>query len=140
MELSEKFKRTLESLTLAIQSFGKSLETDFSGLDSFGMDLIKNGRIQKFEYCTELAWQVGKVFVELHLGAISNTPTEVYRSMFREHLIDEDLFLALHKGIDDRNQLSHIYREEMYELIYSDLPDHLAALRSLLTILAGTEA
>lgn len=136
MELSAKFKYTLESLESAVGSFEKSLNTDFSNLDPMGIDLIKNGRIQKFEYCTELAWKVGKIFAELRLGIINNSPKSVYRTLFQEHLIDEDLFIHLLKAIDDRNQLSHIYREEMYELIYADLPEHLAALKELVAALS----
>ncbi|GAA4311362.1 nucleotidyltransferase substrate binding protein [Compostibacter hankyongensis] len=135
MELAEKFKRTLESLIQAVGSFAQSLDRNFPGLDSVGTDLIKNGRIQKFEYSTELAWKTSKLFAELQLGIISNSPKGTYRVLFQENLIDEDLFLALHKGIEDRNQLSHIYREEMYDLVYADLPGHLIALQRLLTVL-----
>lgn len=137
MELSGKFQYTLESLKSAVGSFEKSLEMDFSNLDLFGIDLIKNGRIQKFEYCTELAWKVGKMFIELRLGIINNSPKTVYRTLFTERLIDEKLLISLLKAIDDRNQLSHIYREEMYGLIYADLPEHLAALKALTGILSA---
>lgn len=124
MELPRKFKANLENLRKAITTLQESLNKDCSHLDPIGIDLIKNGRIQKFEYSTELSWKVSKSFIEFHLGIVSNSPKEVIRIMFREGLLDENQLKRLLKTIDDRNQISHIYREEMYDLIYAYLPDH----------------
>lgn len=135
MELSRRFEVKLASLKKAVLTFKESLDKDFSELGPIGADLIKNGRIQKFEYSTELAWKVSKDFLEFRLGIISHSPKEIYRIMFRENLFDEDQFKGLLKTIDDRNQISHIYREEMYDLIYADLPIHLKHLQQLLKIL-----
>ncbi|MGH2643876.1 MAG: HI0074 family nucleotidyltransferase substrate-binding subunit [Chitinophagaceae bacterium] len=137
MELSEKFRANLESLTKAVSTFKTSLEKDFSGLDPTGIDLIKNGRIQKFEYSIELAWKTSKLFLESELGIISNSPKDVYRVMFQNKLIDEKLLQNLLGAIDDRNKISHIYREEMYDIIYQELPKHLTALEKLLSIISG---
>lgn len=138
MELSEKFRANLKSLNKAVSTFGESLSKDFSNLDAIGIDLIKNGRIQKFEYTTELAWKVSKAFIEIRLGIVSNSPKEIYRIMFQNKLINEKLFHDLLETIDDRNHVSHIYREETYDLIYKELPNHLKSLENLQTILNAT--
>ncbi|MBS1749096.1 MAG: nucleotidyltransferase substrate binding protein [Bacteroidetes bacterium] len=111
------------------------MEKDYSELDAAGVDLIKNGRIQKFEYTTELVWKTSKLFLESKLGIISNSPKDVYRTMFQNNLIDDKLFQDLLKAIDDRNQVSHIYREETYDIIYKTLPGHLNSLQKLLNII-----
>ncbi|TAM96896.1 MAG: nucleotidyltransferase [Chitinophagaceae bacterium] len=110
----------------------------YSQLFLNSVNLIKNGRIQKFEYTTELAWKVSKAFIEIRLGIVSNSPKEIYRIMFQNKLINEKLFHDLLETIDDRNHVSHIYHEEAYDLIYKELPNHLKSLENLQTILNAT--
>lgn len=131
MELSEKYKIELINLHKAVSSFESALNASFKNLDSIGDDLIKNGRIQKFEYCADLAWKISKMYLELSEGILSNSPKGVYKSMFQSALITENEFLALYKTIEDRNLLSHIYKEEMYQVVYENLKSHLSAFKML---------
>ena len=109
MELSEKYKIELANLQKAVSSFESALNASFENLDSIGEDLIQNGRIQKFEYCAELAWKICKMHLELFEGILSNSPKGVYKAMFQSALITEIEYLALFKTIEDRNLLSHVY-------------------------------
>jgi len=132
MELSEKYKIELINLQKAVSSFESALNASFENLDSIGDDLIKNGRIQKFEYCAELAWKISKMHLELSEGILSNSPKGVYKSMFQSALITENEYIALFKTIEDRNLLSHVYKEEMYQSVYENLQAHLMAFKMLL--------
>ena len=135
MELSEKYKIELTNLQKAVSSFEFGLNASFENLGSIGDDLIKNGRIQKFEYCAELAWKISKMHLELFEGILSNTPKGVYKTMFQSALITETLYLALFKTIEDRNLLSHVYKEEMYQSVYANIQAHLKAFKSLVEVL-----
>ena len=132
MELSEKYKIELINTQKAVSSLESALNASFENLDSIGNDLIKNGKIQKFEYCAELAWKISKMYLELSEGILSNSPKGVYKSMFQSALITENEFLSLFKTIEDRNLLSHVYKEEMYESVYENLKSHLIAFKTLL--------
>lgn len=132
MELSEKYKIELINTQKAVSSLESALNASFENLDSIGNDLIKYGRIQKFEYCAELAWKMSKMYLELSEGILSNSPKGVYKSMFQSALITENEFLSLFKTIEDRNLLSHVYKEEMYESVYENLKSHLLAFKTLL--------
>jgi nucleotidyltransferase substrate binding protein (TIGR01987 family) len=132
MELSEKYKIELINTQKAVSSLESALNASFENLDSIGNDLIKNGKIQKFEYCAELAWKISKMYLELSEGILSNSPKGVYKSMFQSALITENEFLSLFKTIEDRNLLSHVYKEEMYESVYENLKSHLLAFKTLL--------
>ena len=135
MELSEKYKIELANLQKAVSSFETALNTSFENLDSIGDDLIQNGRIQKFEYCAELAWKISKMHLELFEGILSNTPKGVYKTMFQSALITETEYLALFKTIEDRNLLSHVYKEEMYQSVYKNIQAHLQAFKDLVEVL-----
>lgn len=136
MELSEKYKIELGNLQKAVSSFEAALNATFDNLDNIGIDLIQNGRIQKFEYCAELAWKISKMHLELFEGILSNSPKGVYKTMFQSALITEKEFSALFKTIEDRNLLSHIYKEETYQNVYVNIRGHLEAFQSLLRVLS----
>lgn len=136
MELSEKYKIELANLQKAVSSFEAALNATFDNLDSIGNDLIQNGRIQKFEYCAELAWKISKMHLELSEGIISNSPKGVYKTMFQSDLITEEEYSALFKTIEDRNLLSHIYKEETYQMVYLNIQEHLKAFKNLLGVLS----
>jgi hypothetical protein len=87
MELSEKYILELNNFHNAVNSFETGLNVTFKNLDSIAEALIKNGRIQKFEYCAELAWKISKIHVELFHGVIFNSPKSVYKTMFQLAII-----------------------------------------------------
>ena len=132
MELSEKYKLELSNFQKAVNSFEAAMDATFENLNSIGEDLIKNGKIQKFEYCAELAWKISKMHVELFHGVISVSPKGVYKTMFQLAVISESEYLALIKTIEDRNLLSHIYKESMYQEVFDRLPAHLLAFQWLI--------
>lgn len=136
MELSEKFEIELSNLDQAVSTFKKAINlTDQPLFDEVTKDLIKNGKIQKFEYCAELAWKVSKIYLGLKTGEIEISPKQVYKTMFIAKLIEEELYKAMFQTIDDRNKLSHIYKEEMYDVVYTNLAVHLNAFERLIEIL-----
>jgi uncharacterized protein YutE (UPF0331/DUF86 family) len=70
--------------------------------------------------------------VELFQGVISNSPKSVYKTMFQLAIFSESEYLALIKTIEDRNLLSHIYKESMYQEVFDRLPLHLLAYQWLI--------
>ena len=72
MELKQKFNIELSNLVKAIDTFTLTLNLSIENnkYSEIELDLIKNGKIQKFEYCTELAWKVSKIFLELQTAEI----------------------------------------------------------------------
>jgi hypothetical protein len=65
MELSRKFKEDLLEYNKAFLGFEKILDLIPNNYTEIEADAIKHGWLQKFEYCTELAWKVGKVFFRM---------------------------------------------------------------------------
>ena len=79
MELSEKYILELNNFHKAVNSFETGLNATFKNLNSIGEDLIKNGNIQKFEYCAELAWKISKIHVASHIYKESMYQEVFYR-------------------------------------------------------------
>ncbi len=128
MELSRKFKEDLLEYNKAFKGFEKILELIPENYTEVESDAIKNGWLQKFEYCTELAWKVGKVFLELQTGQIVSNPKGVYRELFLSKFIDQILCDDLFQTLNDRNKMSHIYKEEMFQFVIDNIQNHKIAL------------
>ena len=108
MELAQKFETELSNLKHAVGTYNKAINLPDQDLfDEVTKDLIKNGKIQKFEYCSKLAWKVSKMYLQLKTGEIEISPKQVYKTLFLAKLIDEDLYKSVFQTIEDRNKLSH---------------------------------
>jgi len=136
MELSRKFESELYSLNQAVDTFDKALNvSEDNSLDEITKDLIKNDKIQKFEYCAEPACKISKIFLQLKTGEIQISPKQVYKTMFLTKIINENLYQSLFHTIEDRNKLSHIYKEDTYDIVYNQLENHLSSFKQLLEVL-----
>jgi nucleotidyltransferase substrate binding protein (TIGR01987 family) len=127
----ERYQILLADYSASLRSFEQGLKENISLFTPTIQDLIRNGIVQKFEISSELAWKVTKLFIELQLGEIAASPKQVYRHLFTAKLIPADLLASLLSTIDDRNQLSHIYKEDSFEQISSNFENHLACLLEL---------
>jgi len=114
MEQSERYKYKLAVLEKAIDGFNRSLQIDTSIFTDDVTDAIKNGRIQKFEYCSELIWKVIKLFLFEQHGIDARSPRETIKEFFLVGAVEETNYELLIDMLNDRNRLSHIYQEEFF--------------------------
>jgi nucleotidyltransferase substrate binding protein (TIGR01987 family) len=139
MELAERYRTGLIEFEKAFRGFEQGLSIDISQYTAIEADYIRNGWIQKFEYCTELAWKLSKVLLEWKNGQLINAPKNIYRELYLNHHISEALSIALIETINDRNKLSHVYKEEVFDLVLQFLPKHIQTFLALLEILNRIE-
>jgi nucleotidyltransferase substrate binding protein (TIGR01987 family) len=92
--------------------------------------LDRDGVIQRFEFTFELLWKTLKLFLSSE-GLITKSPKEALKESFGFGLIqNEEVFLNM---LDDRNQTSHIYSEDVSELIFKRIKnDYLKEIKKLL--------
>ena len=135
MNLEDKYKDLLINYNNALNSYNHSLQILTIQFDEILIDTIKNGQIQKFETLTELAWKCCKLYIEINFGEIVVSPKTVYKQLFLERVITEYLYLKLIQTVEDRNMLSHIYKEKMFVNVYQNLNLHLASFKDLYQII-----
>lgn len=129
MAQSEKLDNKIAQLKKAVHNFEKVMQIDLFSPSEMITDLIRNGQIQKFEYCTELLWKVTKAFLEEKHGSNSKSPKNVFRDFFENGYIDEMACEKIILMVDDRNLLSHIYNEDYFEKVHKHLPEHLKLMQ-----------
>ena len=98
------------------------------GLDDYRkmpLDSIRDGVIQRFEFCTELAWKTMREYLIDQGYTELNSPKAVVKQAFAFGMIqDQAAWIAL---LNDRNLTSHVYDESTAKLIFNRIEQqHLA--------------
>jgi nucleotidyltransferase substrate binding protein (TIGR01987 family) len=131
MERDNTLKAKLEDFLIALHTFQQSLNLDLRKYDDIELDTIKNGQVQKFEYCAEICWKMIKVFlIDVH-GVEVLSPKSAVKEFFKVGLISEQEYELLIQMLDDRNRLSHIYNEKYFDDIYSNLNDYFLLMKKV---------
>ncbi len=124
--LMDKYHDKLEKLCKAVARLAESV----AEYDQTHSDSVRDGAIQRFEFCTELTWKTLRERL-LDVGYVDiNAPKTVLRTAFSAGLLQEEsLWLSL---IADRNLTSHLYDEAVATQIYHRIAQsYLPALQSL---------
>lgn len=97
-------------------------------------ELEKDGVIQRFEFTFELAWKTLKDYLEDQGISDVASPKKVLRQAFKENLLTNDeLWLQM---LEDRNSLTHLYRQDMSEHIFQEIKNNYAKImRDLILVL-----
>jgi nucleotidyltransferase substrate binding protein (TIGR01987 family) len=113
----------VEPLLLAHQSF-------IEALSQVTTELTRDGAIQRFEYTFELAWKTMKRLLRAK-GSEVNHPRDVFREAAADHLIfnPSAWFVFLEK----RNKSTHIYKKEVAEEVFAEMPNFAVAMNDFIT-------
>ncbi len=89
--------------------------------------IVRDASIQRFEFCTELAWKTSKKIMR----TVSSSPKSVVREMAQASLIDDpEQWL---KYLDARNLSVHTYNEVLAEQVFATAKTFLKDGLDLLT-------
>jgi len=119
----------------AVKSFEQAMGIDINNFSGVICDVIKNGRIQKFEYVTEFTWKILKKILYYKDAIDSNSPKQVIKNFYKAGYINEDIYEILFQMIEDRNLLSHIYNEDEFNAIHNKLNGYLSTVQELIKII-----
>lgn len=112
VELMDKFQEKYDKLIAAVARLREAL-ADYKKMP---LDSIRDGTIQRFEFCTELAWKTMREYLLDQGYSEINSPKAVIRQAYAFGMIkDEQAWLALQT---DRNMTGHVYDEETAKEIF----------------------
>ena len=96
---------------------------------------FRDSTIQRFEFTVECFWKTLKNFLLKKEGIACNSPKSCIKYFFKTDYISEELAKELMKMIDDRNLTSHTYHEEIAEIIFKRMKNHINNLELVLNTL-----
>lgn len=123
--METKLARKLSDLEAALSNFSAALTLEPELFPELVADNIKSGQIQKFEFTVELLWKTVQVFLFQVDGVDVATPKSVAKEFVEAGYCDYGTYELFIRAINDRNQLSHIYRQEMAETIRQRLSEYI---------------
>lgn|SRR5450830_1522473 len=129
--METKFTRKLKDLEAALSNFKGALTLEPALFPELVADNIKSGQIQKFEFTVELLWKTVQVFLFEVDGVDVITPKSVAKEFVEAGYCDYEAYELLIRAINDRNLLSHIYRQEMAESIWQRLPEYVSLIEQI---------
>lgn len=104
-----------ESFVKAVAGLKESI-AEYAGNPS---STVRDGVIQRFEFCAELAWKSAWEYLQAEGYDNVNSPKATMRVAFADGLIDDESgWLTL---IDSRNKTSHIYDESVPDDVYQQI-------------------
>lgn len=131
----DKFIKRCATFEAALSTLKESIDLATSSQDFPEKILLalRDSKIQRFEYCTDLFWKVLREHLELKLGRMPliARPKEVLREAFAAQFLSEDEFNGCITIIDDRNRSSHIYDEQTAIEMDNRIDDHYRLLESI---------
>ena len=90
------------------------------------LDSIRDGVIQRFEFCTELAWKTMREYLLDQGYTEINSPKAVVKQAFAFGMIqDQQAWIDL---LNDRNLTSHVYDEATAKVIFERIENQHIAL------------
>jgi nucleotidyltransferase substrate binding protein (TIGR01987 family) len=133
--METKLARKLNDLESALSNFRDALTLEPKLFPELVADNIKSGQIQKFEFTVELLWKTVQVFLYEMDGVDVVTPKSVAKEFVEADYCDYATYELFIRAINDRNQLSHIYRQEMAETIWQRLPGFLILVEQIVCVM-----
>jgi len=135
LEQAGLYRAKVEKFKKALTGFSKLFEKDLMLFDPVINDAIMNGQLQKFEYCSELMWKAIRALLLYNNGINAGSPRGAVKEFFNCHYINSELYEKAMIILEDRNKLSHVYSEQVFEEVHSRLKEHNKTLQEVLTIL-----
>lgn len=99
------------------ENFEKAFKKLEEAVDKIHLnELERNGLIQRFEFTLDLAWKTMKDFLEQEGFQFKPSPKETIRQAVKAAYINQNQAQDIIDAIDLRNELSHHYNEEDFEV------------------------
>jgi nucleotidyltransferase substrate binding protein (TIGR01987 family) len=133
--METKLSRKLKDLGSALSNFRDSMTLEPALFPELVADNIKSGQIQKFEFSVELLWKTVQVFLFEVDGIDVVTPKSVAKEFVEAGYCDYEAYELFIRAINDRNQLSHIYLQEMAEAIRMRLPEYVCLIEDIINVM-----
>lgn len=98
--------------------------------DKTKSDAVRDGSIQRFEFCMELAWKTARAYLLDQGFADLNSPKAVMREAYAYGILNNESVWI--NALTDRNLTSHVYDDKVADEIFSRIQtNYISILKEL---------
>jgi len=127
--MTDYFDSKLATFEQALRTFKEALLENPSQLE-------RDGAIQRFEYCFDLAWKTLKRYLEKKGLIDLNSPRSVFIAAYAEGVVNDEIIWST--IILKRNASVHTYNQQLADSLFGELPLYYDAMYQLLQKLKGS--
>lgn len=122
----EELRLKKEIVLQALDTFNEALDIMNNPKYEEIYKTTRDSAIQRFEYTIDSFGKFLKIYMQYQLGITPKVDSSkgILREAVNAKIITEDEFEQLIKGVTDRNSTSHIYKEEIAEILSFHLPTY----------------
>lgn len=135
MEQTEAYKAKLKTFEEVLVGFENLLDVNLENYDDIISDGLMNGQMQKFEYCTEMLWKLIRQNLWIFDGVDVNSPKPAIKEFYNAQKISGKEYEVLTEILEARNNMTHIYRKEVFTAIHARLPEFVKVMKETLLVL-----
>ncbi|MBI5325173.1 MAG: nucleotidyltransferase substrate binding protein [Ignavibacteriae bacterium] len=123
MAFSEKYLKRLGSFEKALKKFQSFMTLNLD------LEVLIEVASKRFEYTFETMWKVLKLYLSEAKGIECNSPLDCLRSAYQFGIIPEKYEQDFIEMVKLRNEIVHIYNEEIAIKIYNQIvPEFINAM------------
>lgn len=100
---------------------------------------FRDSVIQRFEFCYEVLWKYGKVYLMVYYEEDILSPKKVFSALYQKRIISQAEATELRKIADVRNLTTHTYDEEHSIHAAEEIIKHYHVIEKLLPKIAPEE-
>jgi nucleotidyltransferase substrate binding protein (TIGR01987 family) len=95
--------------------------------------LMRDGLIQRFEYCIDSFWKFLKLYLEevQKISPESSSPRAILRDSLAFKVINQEQYDIFIDCLVDRNLTSHSYNEDIVEKIQEHIPRYYQTMKAI---------
>ena len=117
MAYSEKLKKKVKYLQKTFNKLKECKEFKFEHVINVELSA------KRFEYTYEILWRTIKLYLLEEKGLECYSPMDCFKLAFQVKLIPENLELTFVQMVRSRNDIVHIYNDEVADEIYNNIGD-----------------
>ncbi len=133
MEIVKLRYETMQKALLTLQKGLEVLKNIQKREDSEEYIIMRDGLIQRFEYCIDSFWKFIKLYLEVVKGTSVETtrPKEILKLALDDVIALEE-YQVLIDAILERNLTSHSYNENLAIEIQDHIPAYFSAMKNII--------
>jgi nucleotidyltransferase substrate binding protein (TIGR01987 family) len=135
LEQAGLYRAKVEKFKKALLSFNSAMGQDLSLFEPVVNDILINGQVQKFEYCSELMWKTIRTLIRINNEISAKSPKDAVKEFYNCGYIEENDLEIMVNILEDRNKLSHVYNEEIFLQVHGRLSSYREVMNKVLKIL-----
>lgn len=130
----------LEQKIKTLERLFRSLEESYSKFQEnkevYFYKELRDSVIKRFEYTIDYLWKTVKLFLEKkHQVLTAESPKKIFEQAQKAGIISEDELIIFRNMVQDRNNTSHMYQEELSEGLVKNMQNYIAELNKVLAVL-----